>query len=684
MNSLPASASRYIVGVYAAAVAAVVWFLMPHVPLADVEPEVLLLLAVFTLLGELRPINAPLGREGLELTTSNTFAFAILLAAGPALAALTLAASAMVSDVVGRKSWWKVLFNAAQYVLCIVAAGVTVDLLKGPVDESATTMLSSNRALFAAIAAALVFFVTNVSITGVALALAQRLPLLTVFRQDFAYQTIANTALLALAPVAVVVGNANVLLLPLLLVPLGVAYRSATVSLEKEHQARHDSLTGLPNRLLFRQRTHEAIQAASRHGTIAAIMLIDLDRFKEVNDTLGHHVGDRILQWVGPRLQEAVRPGDTVARLGGDEFGVVLPGLPNVETAIDVAGRLSAALSQPIMIDGLSLSTTGSIGVSLYPEHGTDVDTLMQRADVAMYVAKESHQASATYHPSLDHNSPSRLALVGELQTALADGQFVVHYQPKVSVETQAATGAEALIRWEHPRQGVVPPSDFIPIAEQTGLIHALTAFVIGQALGECKRWAANGHDISVAVNLSPRTLLDPDFPAFVAEQLEVAGVQPQHLVLEITETMIMADPERSRQGLVELRRLGVRLSVDDYGTGHSSLSYLKQLPINEMKIDKSFITNMTDDHSDAVITRSTVDLAHRLGLTVVAEGVETAETSRLLASIGCDEAQGYYFSRPIPAAAFLAWLDRHSGRAWSLDDADAAFPAVIPVGSET
>ncbi len=684
MDHLPASASRYLVCVYAAAAAAVVWFLVPHAPLTQVDPKVLILLAVFTLLGELRPINAPLGREGLELTTSNTFAFAILIAAGPAMAALTLAASAMIADVVGRKSWWKVLFNAAQYVLCIVAAGVAVDLLKGPVDEGQTMMLSSNRALFAAIAAALVFFVTNVSLTGVALALAQRLPLLSVFRQDFAYQTIANTALLALAPVAVVVGSANVLLLPLLLVPLGVAYRSASVSLEKEHQARHDSLTGLPNRLLFHQRTDEAIRDAARHGTIAAVMLIDLDRFKEVNDTLGHHVGDRILQWVGPRLQQAVRPGDTVARLGGDEFGVVLPGLPDEDAAIDVARRLSEALSQPIQIDGLSLSTTGSIGVTLYPEHGADVDTLMRRADVAMYVAKDRHRPWTTYHPSLDHNSTSRLALVGELQSALDDGQLVVHYQPKVSVATQRATGAEALVRWEHPRQGIVPPSDFIPIAEQTGLIHALTDFVIGQALAECTRWSAQGHDISVSVNLSPRTLLDPDFPAFVEEQLDRAGLQPHRLVLEITETMIMADPERSRQGLAELRRLGVKLSVDDYGTGHSSLSYLKQLPINEMKIDKSFITNMSEDHSDAVITRSTVDLAHRLGLTVVAEGVETAETARLLASIGCDEAQGYYFSRPMSSASFLAWLDRHAGRSWPLDDGDVPFPDVIAAGFDT
>ena len=669
MKHLPVAASRYILCVYAVAAVAVAWFVVPHEPLTEVPLVVLLLFGVFTLLGELRPIHAPLGREGLELTTSNTFAFALLLAAGPAVAAATLGGSAIVADLVARKSWWKVLFNAAQYVLCIVAAGATVDLLKGvtPAGEPAS-MLSSDRALFAAIAGALVFFVANVSMTGVALALAQRLPLISVFRQDFAYHSVANTALLALAPVAVVVGNANVLLLPLLLVPLAVAYKSAAVSLEKEHQSRHDSLTGLPNRLLFRERTDEAIGAAARQGTSAAVMLIDLDRFKEVNDTLGHHVGDRILQWIGPRLQEAVRAGDTVARLGGDEFGVVLPGIADDRTAFDVARRLSEALSRPIEVDGLSLATTGSIGVTLYPEHGGDVDTLMQRADVAMYVAKDGHHPWTTYHPSLDHNSPSRLALVGELQAALRDGELLVHYQPKVSVATRVATGAEALVRWAHPQRGLLSPTDFLPIAEQTGLIHDLTAFVVEQALAQCQRWSAHGHDISVSVNLSTRTLLDPDFPAFVAARLASTGLQPDRLVLEITETMVMADPERSRQGLAELRRLGVQLSVDDYGTGHSSLAYLKQLPVNEMKIDKSFITDMADDQSDAVITRSTVDLAHRLGLTVVAEGVETAETWRLLASIGCDEAQGYHFSRPLPAGRFLSWLHRNAAGSHALD----------------
>jgi diguanylate cyclase (GGDEF)-like protein len=614
------------------------------------------LFVAFTVVGELRPLQLSVGQARIDITTSTTFAFALLLTAGPLLAAVTLVVASLFADAIARKVWWKMAFNAGQYAIAIGAAGVVVSRLATHV---VPVGLRSPRDLLAVSLAAITFFVINVVVIGVGVALAQRVPLVTTFRDDFAYQAASNLALLALGPVAVVVGDRSALLLPLLLIPLWVAYRNVAASLENEHQALHDQLTGLPNRTLFRRHAAEAIDAGRRHADRAALLLLDLDGFKAVNDTLGHQIGDRMLQELGPRLRSIVREGDLVSRLGGDEFAVWLCDIDGVAAARFVAGEIIRVLREPVNLDGINLEIDASLGVALYPEHGTDVDVLLQRADVAMYAAKALGSGPVTYSTELDHNSPLQLALVGELRHAIDDGQLVVHYQPKVAVATAKAIGMEALVRWDHPIQGRIPPNDFIPIAEQTGLIRDLTAHVLAESLRQCRTWHDLGYKLPVSVNISSRVLHDIDLPRAIERALGEANIPADCLMLEITESMIMTDPERSINALQELRALGVRLSVDDYGTGHASLSYLKRLPVTEMKIDRTFITRMADDPRDIEITTSTVHLAERLGLDVVAEGVETAEVAQLLKDIGCPSAQGYFYSRPLPSDELLTWLRR-------------------------
>jgi diguanylate cyclase (GGDEF)-like protein len=401
----------------------------------------------------------------------------------------------------------------------------------------------------------------------------------------------------------------------------------------------------------------QAVQLATRTGARVGILLIDLDRFKEINDTLGHHTGDALLRQVGPRLQEALRGSDTMARLGGDEFALLLPDIPDAAAAVTVADKVTAALHAPFALEGIAVPTDASIGVALYPDHGRDVDTLMQRADVAMYVAKRDHRAHAVYAPEQDEYSPTRLALVGELREAIARGELVLHYQPKFDLRTGELSSAEALVRWHHPSRGEIPPGDFIPLAEHTGLIHPLSLHVLDQALAQCRAWRDEGFDIGVAVNVSPHNLVGGALPGDVARLLAKWGVPAGSLRIEITESTVMGDPVRARQVLEQLQAMGVALAVDDFGTGHSSLAYLKRLPVDELKIDRSFVMNMASDDNDAVIVRSTIDLAHNLGLRVVAEGVECEDAARTLAELGCDLAQGYYFSRPLPAPRVTALL---------------------------
>jgi diguanylate cyclase (GGDEF)-like protein len=430
-----------------------------------------------------------------------------------------------------------------------------------------------------------------------------------------------------------------------------------------EHQALHDALTDLPNRTLFHDRVHQALASARREHIAAAVMIMDLDRFKEVNDTLGHASGDELLKQVGLRLRDSLRESDTVARLGGDEFGVLLPKVVDAEAAVAVARKLRTTLEEPFTLHGLALRMEASIGIALFPDHGSDVQSLLQRADVAMYVAKEHPAGCEVYTRERDEYSPDRLTLLTELRRAIDRGQLLLHYQPKADLRTGDIQGVEALVRWQHPERGMIPPDEFIPPAQKTGVITPLTMFVLDEALRQCRTWALQGMELCVAVNLSTRNLLDVHLPDTVGELLARWEVPARLLELEITESTILADPVRAMEILSRLDEMGIRLAIDDFGTGYSSLAYLKRLPVDELKIDKSFILGMEENENDAVIVRSTIDLGRNLGLRVVAEGVETAKAWNRLVSLGCDIAQGYYLSRPVPADQLTEWLRERAAK---------------------
>ena len=426
---------------------------------------------------------------------------------------------------------------------------------------------------------------------------------------------------------------------------------------ENEHLALHDALTDLPNRSLFHDRTSQAILATARLPGQVGLLVLDLDRFKEINDTLGHHNGDLLLKEIGKRLTMQLRDGDTVARLGGDEFGVLLPRVNDEGAALAVAEKVRHALRDPFVLEGISLDVDASVGVALYPDHGLDVETLLQRADVAMYLAKHDHSGCQVYTAERDEYSPARLALVGELRRAIDCDELVLHYQPKADLRSGRVAGVEALVRWQHPERGLIGPDEFIPLAERTGLIRELTRVVLDAALRQVRAWHEQRIDLSVSVNLSARDLLDLELPETVRCLLSEHGVGPESLELEITESVILADPMRARAVLSRLDAMGVSLAIDDFGIGYSSLAYLKRLPVSEIKIDRSFVLNMGSDDNDGVIVRSTIDLGRNLGLRVVAEGVENEATWRELAALNCDQAQGYFLSRPVPGDQIGAWL---------------------------
>jgi diguanylate cyclase (GGDEF)-like protein len=420
-----------------------------------------------------------------------------------------------------------------------------------------------------------------------------------------------------------------------------------------EHHALHDPLTGLPNRTLFGQRVATALQAESP----LAVLLLDLDRFKEVNDTLGHHNGDVLLEEVGRRLSSVLRNGDTVARLGGDEFAVLLPGIASTEAAMQVAQGMLAVLERPVSLSDVTISVAGSIGVAIAPDHGDEPSVLLQRADVAMYVAKADQSGVELYEADRDIYSPDRLSLAAELRRAIERGELEVHYQPQIDLRDGSVLGAEALIRWIDESGWRMSPAELVNLAEHTGLIGQLTRFVLRAAVKECSRWWANGWPIRVSVNLAARTLLEDSLADEVRRTLDEFGLPASALCLELTETSIMGDEDRTIEMLERLRSVGVTIAVDDFGVGYSSLAYLARLPVGEIKIDRSFVMEMPKAASAQMIVRSVVDLAANLGIPVVAEGVETEEARTELCALGCQVGQGYLFSRPVAPADFAAWL---------------------------
>jgi diguanylate cyclase (GGDEF)-like protein len=443
---------------------------------------------------------------------------------------------------------------------------------------------------------------------------------------------------------------------------VGVSLQDVTESVAASEalrrQALYDSLTGLPNRRLLDEELHRTLNRDPLPGETIALLVMDLDQFKEVNDALGHHVGDQLLRSIGDRLTRELSDS-LVARLGGDEFAVVLSGLVDEADARRVADRIRSTLAEPFVLEDVRLQSNASIGIALYPEHARDVPTLIQRADVAMYMAKRAGAGVAVYSAEHDRSSIERLTLIGDLPEAAAAGQFVLHYQPCVALRTGEVVRVEALIRWQHPRFGLLPPDQFVELAELSGAIQPMTRWVISEGLAAVKTWRDAGFPIGLAVNLSVRNLYDPDLVDHLQWALLDHGVRAGDLVLELTETELMDDPSLAREVFTAFGDLGVNTAIDDFGTGYSSLTYLRDLPLQEIKIDKSFVAEMHRRSDEFTIVRSMIDLGHNLGLEVVAEGVEHADDLQLLRRLGCDLGQGYHFSRPLPLDELLVWLEQ-------------------------
>jgi diguanylate cyclase (GGDEF)-like protein len=432
--------------------------------------------------------------------------------------------------------------------------------------------------------------------------------------------------------------------------------QTSALEIQVAHDTTHDALTALPNRNLFRDRVEQAIVGARSRREKVGVLIIDLDNFKEVNDTLGHYSGDILLKQLGIRLSGVMQKPATLARLGGDEFGILLPEIESAENIEQLVEKIHRVMKTPFSVNKIPIEAHASIGATLYPDHGEDEDTLIQLADLAMYSAKTASNGYMLYEETLKKSCPHHLSLMGELRRAIEADELVLQFQPKIAALTGKLLGAEALVRWQHREQGLIPPDEFIPLAERTGLIGELSLWVVQAALRQCRSWRGAGLDISVAVNLSSRVLLDPELPEKIIGYLEAFDVPARVLVLEITETSIMADADRAMEILQRLASIGVRISIDDFGTGYSSLAYLKRLPARELKIDEGFVLDMLEDEHNTMIVRTTIVLAHNLGLQVVAEGVASAGIAERLRELDCDILQGYYISEPIAGDALVTW----------------------------
>ena len=624
----------------------------------------LVALVAFVVFGELRPVVTSRS-YGEGITPSIAFTFAILFVWGPWPALLAQALASVVSDTAARKNWWRALINPAQYALSFFAAWGVMYACGYRASTSELHVIDAADLSIMVLAWVTYFLVNNCIVSGVLAAYAGE-RFRSIFFEDFGYLVLSNFSVIVISPLVALAVQTSMWWLPLLLPPLFAIYRTSAISLEKEYQAGHDALTGLPNRKYLLEALDEVL-AEVPEGRRVGLFLLDLDRFKEVNDTLGHQMGDRLLGHVADRIQGALRPSDLVARLGGDEFAVLLPTIADAAAATEVAKRIQAALSEPYHFEGVLLELEASVGIALYPDHGADVSQLQRSADVAMYLAKDERSGIEVYSSDKDQNSTTRLGLLGSLRQGIDDGQLELHYQPKVALGTGSVVGVEALVRWRHPHRGLIFPDEFIPLAERSGLMHRLTAYVVDAALEQAARWWAVGLEIPVAVNVSARDLHGTMLAETVGRGLARHGLPASALRLELTERVLMSEPGRVAGTLGALERLGVQLSLDDFGTGYSSLVLLQRLPVSEIKIDRSFVKRLLTSPDDTKIVRSIVDLAHALGIEAVAEGVETEEIWDVLESLGCDSAQGWYVSRPLPADRATEWLFRHPSRARSL-----------------
>jgi diguanylate cyclase (GGDEF)-like protein len=618
--------------------------------------------AVLVVVAELRPLVTTDAPDGSGVNISMAFVFALLVHWGLAPALLMQALATVIADAARRKAPWRTAFNIAQNGLAL-GAGYGALALFGHTPSPTHPMLVTASQLPAIVLAGAAFYVVNNVLVSSALAVHDNSSIVAEFFANWRYQVFSTAALLGLGPIIVVVMERGPAMMPLLLLPIFAVYATAAMSREKERQAFHDALTGLPNRKLLFKDAKSRIQEADDLNIGVGLFLLDLDRFKEINDTLGHQVGDSLLQLVGARLADVVRPQDTVARLGGDEFALLASNIEDADAAVEIAERIRTALAEPFRHDGMSFEIEASIGIALHPDHGNDFETLLQRSDVAMYIAKERKTGVEVYSTETDRHSTIRLGMLAELRGALENDQLELHYQPKADLRTGDVVGVEALLRWRHSDRGMVPPDEFIPLAEQTGLMRAVTQFVVDSALTQLAEWWSNGFRVQCAVNVCARDLYDRDFANFLRDRLAEHGVPPRALMIEVTESVLMADPSRAATTLLSLADVGVGVSLDDFGTGYSSLVHLKRLPVSEVKIDRSFVIRMDVNEDDAAIVRSIIDLASALGLRVVAEGVESQEAWDRLAIYGCDAAQGWHLTKALPGDELTDWLKRFEAK---------------------
>ncbi|MFM9595956.1 putative bifunctional diguanylate cyclase/phosphodiesterase [Streptomyces scabiei] len=600
---------------------------------------------------------------------------AVLLLYGWVAAGMVSLTVVVLVGIARRGRWRQGVLHGAVDILGIGAGALVlrvfgrVPSVERPWDPDSWNLYSAPQVALVAVA---YLVVSRVLLWHLA---APRGGLPTVARTALVRQGLVAVALLGIAPLVCVVALAKPLLLPLFAIPLIALDSTLWIARARAEEQLRDPLTGLPNRQWLLERTWTALDDAERIGARSALMLIDLDRFRSVNDTLGHLAGDRLLLQIADRLRAALPRGAEAARLGGDEFAVLLPVADSTTSASRVARNLVAALGSPLDLDGLTLVLEASAGLAVFPDHAVDAEGLLRRADVAMYQAKRDRTGVEVYESKRDSNTPDRLGLLGDLRRALDAHEVELHYQPKVRFDGQVA-GLEALVRWVHPERGKVPPDEFIAIAESSGLMPHLTEYVLETALGQVARWRAQGLHVPVAVNVSPRDVHTPGFAGAVAARLARHGVPAGALQLEITEHVLLEDPQRAADTLAGLTGHGVKMSLDDFGTGYSSLVHLRRLPVSELKIDRSFVARLAIDNEDAEIVRCTVDLAHSLGLLVVAEGVEDDETWERLRDLGCDAVQGWLVAAAMPSEEATAWLRARGSRGWQRPA--AALPAAV------
>jgi diguanylate cyclase (GGDEF)-like protein len=620
------------------------------------HPAPYLLFTGALLVGELRPI--PISRGGGvtdNITTGTAFTVALTIT-GPlswAMAAQLLAV--LVDDLRKRRDPLKMAFNLGQYALSALAARVVWCLGTDQAVLGGRSPFQPGE-LWAALLAGAVFVLVNHLLVGAAVALEARQPLFKVLGEDLQFSVTTSTVLVALAPLAAFVVDASPLLFLRLLIPVVAVHASAAQAMRHEREALHDGLTGLANRELLQSQLTRLLKQAQADGTAGpGLLLADLDHFKDINDSLGHHVGDELLVELARRL-EALGSG-RAARLGGDEFAIVSPGGP--EELKQLADQVLAALQAPVDVQGLRLQVGASVGLVVAPDDGTNDADLLKNADIAMYEAKRDRGRICWYRPEYDVNSVERLSLLTDLREAIEQTQLGVVFQPQLDMTSGRLVGVEALVRWHHPVRGRVRPDAFIELAENSGLIGHVTSYVLDQSLLTVAMLDRIGHPLHMSVNLSARHLSDLSLPGRIEDALVAHGVRPERLTLEVTETGILSDPVRADEVVGQLRNMGVGIAVDDYGTGHASLSYLKRLAIDELKIDKSFVTDMGSNPSDLKIVRSTIALGHELGLRIVAEGVEDSSTLQQLAQMGCDVAQGWFIGHPMAQCQLVDLLRR-------------------------